>query len=723
MTATPVRTDGQNMIEKRCGDVTYELKISDAVARGILKLPIYITARYMFEEDIRNIEARLKLVGNENIRKELEEKLNSAKKQLENAAGLKEIFRKYLEENGKYLAFCNPGDNLEEIIEKAKREGWFDETNKNQTLLSIEASKQESENNIALRQFLGKKGKDLRILLSKNMLNEGIHDEELTGEIMLRPTKSYILFIQQLGRILSRDREKSPLVLDLVNNIHYFKEFRLEVQRLIKEAEVRGDKRYDSKVLEQFRIIEEQEEFIRAFEEIEDAINGYINRTVVSRTLGVARILKANGVDLSEIQLSSTKNKKTKYILLGEIEQDGIDIGKIIEESGLDPEFPYGKRVILLRTACNNKGWIKITEEERQEARELGLLIEGNKSVVAQTLEVAKVLKANGVDLNKIKLTRIKNKKYRFILLGEIKQEGIDIGRIIEENGLDPKFPYGQRVTNTRKAYFGAGSNVITEEERQEVREAGLVVEDDRSAVQQALEIAKVLKLNGVDLSRIQITRKKNGKVTCQLLGEIEQEGIDIGKIIEENGLDPEFPYGQRISGIRLAYNGKGCYKITEAEKQEVRELGILSEDSKSVVTQILEIARVLKANGVDLNKIKLTKSENRKPINLLLGEIEQEGIDIGKIIEENGLNPEFPYGVRFKYLKEVYKNGLGYKMTEEERSAVAELGIVINRRIKAQEIGQASFDAPVEACDNAQITLENLIDNQRREGGITQGE
>ena len=577
-------------------------------------------------------------------------------------------------------------------------------------------------------------------------------------------------------------------------------------------------------MLEQFRIIEEQEEFIRAFEEIEDAINGYINRTVVSRTLGVARILKANGVDLSkiqlskiidknqqyillkeikqegidirriieengidpefpygrrvmtvkmayrgkggcviteeerqeakklglipkenksivaqtlevarilkangvdlsEIQLSSTKNKKTKYILLGEIEQDGIDIGKIIEESGLDPEFPYGKRVILLRTACNNKGWIKITEEERQEARELGLLIEGNKSVVAQTLEVAKVLKANGVDLNKIKLTRIKNKKYRFILLGEIKQEGIDIGRIIEENGLDPKFPYGQRVTNTRKAYFGAGSNVITEEERQEVREAGLVVEDDRSAVQQALEIAKVLKLNGVDLSRIQITRKKNGKVTCQLLGEIEQEGIDIGKIIEENGLDPEFPYGQRISGIRLAYNGKGCYKITEAEKQEVRELGILSEDSKSVVTQILEIARVLKANGVDLNKIKLTKSENRKPINLLLGEIEQEGIDIGKIIEENGLNPEFPYGVRFKYLKEVYKNGLGYKMTEEERSAVAELGIVINRRIKAQEIGQASFDAPVEACDNAQITLENLIDNQRREGGITQGE
>lgn len=31
------------------------------------------------------------------------------------------------------------------------------------------------------------------------------------------------------------------------------------------------------------------------------------------------------------------------------------------------------------------------------------------------------------------------------------------------------------------------------------------------------------------------------------LLKEIEQEGIDIGKIIVEKGLDGEYPYGQRV--------------------------------------------------------------------------------------------------------------------------------------------------------------------------------
>ena len=358
------------MIEKRCGKVAYELKLSDAVARGILKLPIYITSRYIFEEDIKNIEARLEQIEDEKVRQELEKKLRKAKKQLENAEGLKDILSKHLEKDGKYLVFCNLGDDLEVIIEKAKEEGWFDEINESQTFLMVESSRKDAENAIALRVFERSKGKDLRILFSKNMLNEGIHDEEITGEIMMRPTRSYILFIQQLGRILSKDRGDSPNVLDLVGNIHYFKEFRLEIQRIIKEAESRGDKRYAPKVLEQFRIIEEQEDFIKAFEEIENSIAGYLNRTSISKTLEVARILKANGVDLSKVQLT----RKSVPILLEEIEQEGIDIGKIIEENGLDGKFEYGKKIIALRVAYNGKGNCKITEQEKEEARQLGII-------------------------------------------------------------------------------------------------------------------------------------------------------------------------------------------------------------------------------------------------------------------------------------------------------------------------------------------------------------
>ena len=84
MTATPLRNDGQDMIEKRCGKPAYTLEISEAVARGILKLPVYISARHIFREDIESLEEKLELVEDEKQRKELEEKLKKVKKQIEN---------------------------------------------------------------------------------------------------------------------------------------------------------------------------------------------------------------------------------------------------------------------------------------------------------------------------------------------------------------------------------------------------------------------------------------------------------------------------------------------------------------------------------------------------------------------------------------------------------------------------------------------------------------
>ncbi len=811
MTATPLRTDGQNMIEKRCGKVAYELKLSDAVARGILKLPIYITSRYIFEEDIKNIESKLEQIEDEKVRQKLEKKLRKAKKQLENAEGLKDILSKHLEKNGKYLAFCNPGDDLNGIIKKAKEEGWFDEINENQTFLVVESSKKDAENAMALRVFEKSKGKDLRILFSKNMLNEGIHDEDITGEIMMRPTRSYILFIQQLGRILSKDREDFPMVLDLVGNIHYFKEFRLELQRIIREAEARGDKRYDTKVLEQFRIIEEQEDFIRAFEEIENSIEGYLNRTSISQTLEVARILNDNGVDLKKIQLTKKQDGKHIPILLKEIEQEGIDIGKIIEENGLDGDFKYGARIHGLRQADKGYGSYKITEEERKEARKLGLITK-ERGRFAQTLEIARILKANGVDLSRLQLTEFRNGKvvnlrlkeikqdeidvgkiieendldgeFRYgenvsqircayrgtsrakitdeekeesrrlglikekcgwvaqaleilrilkangvdlsrikmtkgqrgkqvpILLGDIKQDGIDIQKIITENGLDAKYEYGKNVKKLTSSYRGYGTCAITEEEKEEVRKLGLISEKTKNMVVQTLEIARILKANGLDLSKVQLTRTQNGKSVPILLGEIEQEGIDIEKIIVENGLDGKFRYGANALKIKCAYKGTGKTKITEGEKEEAKQLGIIPKETKSIVAQTLEVARVLKANGVDLNRIKLKRRQNGKYVPILLGEIEQEGIDIGKIIEENGLDRNFAYGRNVTSLRQAYTGVQKFRITEQEKEESRQLGLL--GKIIGKDIGKASFDAPVEKCDEAQAVLDRFI---QREG------
>ena len=46
------------------------------------------------------------------------------------------------------------------------------------------------------------------------MLNEGLHVEDISGVIMLRPTDSRIIYLQQLGRALSSDtsREKTIVI-------------------------------------------------------------------------------------------------------------------------------------------------------------------------------------------------------------------------------------------------------------------------------------------------------------------------------------------------------------------------------------------------------------------------------------------------------------------------------------------------------------------------------
>jgi hypothetical protein len=50
------------------------------------------------------------------------------------------------------------------------------------------------------------------------MLNEGVHVDNIDGVILLRPTVSPILYLQQIGRSLASGKEKQPLIFDIVNN-------------------------------------------------------------------------------------------------------------------------------------------------------------------------------------------------------------------------------------------------------------------------------------------------------------------------------------------------------------------------------------------------------------------------------------------------------------------------------------------------------------------------
>ena len=105
------------------------------------------------------------------------------------------------------------------------------------------------------------------------------------------------------------------------------------------------------------------------------------------------------------------------------------------------------------------RGKLPITEKEKKLVEELGLVEVGERqSVIAKTLKIAQILHDNGIDLRKIQWSKTVNGKSKGIELRDIKQEEIDIEKIIEENGLDDlngKSLFGARINGLRLAYNG----------------------------------------------------------------------------------------------------------------------------------------------------------------------------------------------------------------------------------------------------------------------------
>ena len=58
------------------------------------------------------------------------------------------------------------------------------------------------------------------LIMTVNMTNMGYHDDDITGIVMLRGTRSEIVYYQQLGRAISVTNEHSPLIYDFVNNVN-----------------------------------------------------------------------------------------------------------------------------------------------------------------------------------------------------------------------------------------------------------------------------------------------------------------------------------------------------------------------------------------------------------------------------------------------------------------------------------------------------------------------
>lgn len=205
------------------GKIASEMTLGEAIAKGILTAPRYVISIYQYEEEWKKYQKKAQALKEETRRKEAEKQLYRLYRALEQAGGLADIFKKHLQANGKYIVFCSGVAHLEEM--RSHAEEWFTPVDAGYRMYAVYSG--HSQNEEEFRHFKEDTEAHLRLLFCIDMLNEGIHLEDVDGVILMRSTVSPVIYKQQIGRALtagkrslsgSREELESPLILDVVNN-------------------------------------------------------------------------------------------------------------------------------------------------------------------------------------------------------------------------------------------------------------------------------------------------------------------------------------------------------------------------------------------------------------------------------------------------------------------------------------------------------------------------
>ena len=272
LSATPVRyLDGKRDMSEEIfnGNVASHITLPYAIANGILPVPTYINAIYSFKEEIDRIEDKINKLKDENDKKDLLKELERARRLIEQADNLEEVFSKYMDKkDGKYLVFCRDIKHLEEMKEEVPK--LLRGVNKDIDVSYIHSGMDQELNKYTVNKFHYAKGQELKLLFSVGMLNEGVHTKDVDGSIMLRPTSSPILYFQQLGRALTTGNKKNPLVFDIVNNIKCLRDIenlRDSIVRIMtKSSKTKEEIEF---VVKNFRIIDDYKEISQLLEELD----------------------------------------------------------------------------------------------------------------------------------------------------------------------------------------------------------------------------------------------------------------------------------------------------------------------------------------------------------------------------------------------------------------------------------------------------------------------
>lgn len=233
LTATSLRSDGVDIVDKFFeGKQIEPLTLVDSIAQGMLPAPTYVGALYTLDEVVRQKMGRIKksriLKKEEKIK--LLKELKDAVLDVSKVRNIPYILQKYLlqrpdfNSNMKFIVFCQDIETLFDAIDPVK--GWFSDAFPDRVISAYQAHDRLSDTILRwqINLFEQKKSSEhIDLIFVVNMFNEGLHLDGVIGSIMLRKTESPVLYMQQIGRVISSQMDHNPIIFDLVNNYRLVK--------------------------------------------------------------------------------------------------------------------------------------------------------------------------------------------------------------------------------------------------------------------------------------------------------------------------------------------------------------------------------------------------------------------------------------------------------------------------------------------------------------------
>lgn len=228
MTASPDRTDGYDIYGLFNHNIAYEIRLQQAMEEKLL-CPFHyfgitdleVDGHVIDDDDLKNVQNFAKLVCDDRVQYIMQ--------QIE--------YYGYSGDRVRGLMFCSSKEEAKTLSVKFNMRGL-------RTIVLTGDSSQNEREDAILRLEQNEQENALDYILTVDIFNEGVDVPAVNQVIMLRPTESPIVFIQQLGRGLRKYAGKEYVViLDFIGN--YMNNFMIPIA-------LSGDRTYNKNTIRKY---------------------------------------------------------------------------------------------------------------------------------------------------------------------------------------------------------------------------------------------------------------------------------------------------------------------------------------------------------------------------------------------------------------------------------------------------------------------------------------